>query len=86
MYNLGVNNMEFRILEKCENLFCTNKAGEGAFTIMSIGGVVLYLCLPCAEEVSKGTNRKQGFEDQLNNAHENLKCVPLYLRRPKNLR
>lgn len=38
-------------VDRCANLLCSNRPGEGTFTIFAVPSVALALCAPCAEKM-----------------------------------
>lgn len=38
-------------VDRCANLTCSNRPGEGTFTVFAVPKVVLAFCAPCAEKM-----------------------------------
>ena len=45
------NAPQIRQVDRCANMLCVNRPGEGTFTIFAIPDLTLALCAPCAEKM-----------------------------------
>ena len=45
------NAPQIRQVDRCANMSCGNRPGEGTFTLFAIPDLTLALCAPCAEKM-----------------------------------